>query len=114
MNELLKTIVKAIDDKQGCDINVLDFRTASPLMDYFVITHVNNHRLLRAIADHTIEQIEKAGYAIRAVEGTEDSGWLLIDAYDVIIHIFLLEQRNYYGLDKLWGDLPQVNLNEIL
>ena len=114
MNDLLKIIVEAIDEKQGLDLCVLDFRNISPLTDYFVITHVNNHRLMNAILDNVVAKVEQTGHSIKSIEGNQESGWLLIDAYDVIIHIFMNEQREYYALEKLWSDIPQVNLNEIL
>ena len=114
MSELLCVTVKAIDEKKGNDIKIIDLQSLSPLTDYFVIADVNNSKMMRAVIDNIIEKAEKAGYVIRAIEGQEDSGWQLIDMYDVIVHIFLPEQRYFYNLEKLWGDMPEVDLNEIL
>ncbi|MDD2591212.1 MAG: ribosome silencing factor [Erysipelotrichaceae bacterium] len=114
MSKQVNIIVKAIDDKKGEDIRIIDLRNINPLTDYFVICHANNIKMINAIVDNVIQKCEEADYSIRAIEGEEDSGWILIDAYDVIIHVFLQSQRYFYNLEKLWGDMPEVELNEIL
>ncbi len=114
MNELLSIVVKAIDEKIGNEIKIIDFRNNNPLTDFFVIADVSNNRQMNAVIDNVVEKIEKAGYIIKAIEGQQDSGWQLIDAYDVIIHIFIKEERYFYNLEKLWADFPQVDINELL
>lgn len=114
MDDILKITVKALDEKKGEDIKVLDFRNKSSIADYFVICHANNLRLMNALVDNVIEKLEEAGYVIKNVEGDDSSGWLLVDAYDVIVHVFMNEQRHFYGLEKLWLDIPMVNIDEII
>lgn len=114
MSDLLKTAVKALDEKKAENIVVMDFRRVSPLADYFVISHADNFRKLAAIADNVVDRLEEAGYPIKSVEGDESSNWILIDAYDVVVHVFLKEDRVFYGLEKLWMDVPRMDVNELL
>lgn len=110
----LRIIVKALDEKKASDIVVLDFENTSPLADYYVICHGNSDRQINALVDGVIEKLEENGIAIRKIEGNENSGWQLIDANDVIVHIFSKEDRIFYNLEKLWMDVKRVDLNEIL
>ncbi|MBR2686030.1 MAG: ribosome silencing factor [Erysipelotrichaceae bacterium] len=114
MSDLLKTAVKALDEKKAENIVVMDFRRVSPLADYFVISHADNFRKLSAIADNVVDRLEEAGYPVKSVEGDESSNWILIDAYDVVVHVFLKEDRVFYGLEKLWMDVPRMDVNELL
>lgn len=93
--ELLKTL---IDDKKGEDINVLDVTGRFPFADYFVIATAKNERLLKAIAG----EIKEKDPQFKKVEGSEDSGWLIIECDDVIVHLFSPDLRVYYALETLW------------
>ncbi len=86
--ELLNIAVEAAEDKKANDLVVLDLRGISLVADYFVICHGNSNRQVQALADAAIEQIEKAGYQLRGVEGMEAARWVLIDAGDVVVHVF--------------------------
>ena len=113
MDELLKTAVKACEEKLAEHITVLDFRNVSPICDYFVICDVDNNRKLLAVCDNVEDRLAEAGYDTR-IEGDKDSSWILIDAHDVCVHVFLRENRAFYNLEKLWMDVPRVNPDEIV
>ena len=108
MSELLQLVVKAADQRLAEAISVLVFRGHSPFTDYFVIASAKNERMADSIVDHVIEEAEKAGFAVRNVEGGQGSRWLLVDLYEVVLHVFVGEERQVYNLEKLWGDLPRI------
>lgn len=101
---LVKELVNVIDKHNGENIVVLDMREVSPLMDFMIITHVSNPRLLGALANYTKEFFDKKNIEYRPIEGDSTSRWLLIDGYEVVVHFFLEDERDVYQLDKLWKD----------
>lgn len=108
MSDLLKNIVKVMDDKQAENIIVLDFRNVNPFCDYFVIGSASNHRMAKSIVDAVEDKVLEDGFKIRAIEGNAESPWQLIDCNEVVVHVFVGEERNVYQLEKLWGDLPRL------
>jgi ribosome-associated protein len=102
----------AVDDKKGEDILVLDVGDIMGIVDAFVITHASNPRLVRAIVDEVREQMSVlAGVKPRSVEGLDDTTWVLLDYGDLIVHVFLEETREFYGLERLWSDAPRILWN---
>ncbi len=98
-------IVDLITDKKGENIVLMDLRDVSLITDYFVIASASNERLLNAITEHVRDEIKKRSelYPLR-VEGRGDSGWVLMDYGDVVVHLFDPEVRTYYDLESLWRD----------
>jgi ribosome-associated protein len=100
---------RAADDKKGDDILVLDVAEIMGIVECFVIASASNSRLVRAIVDEVEKQIfEQAGEKPRAVEGLRDGTWVLIDYGDLVVHVFLTETREYYSLERLWGDAATI------
>ena len=96
---------RAADAKKGEDILVLDVADIIGIVDYFVITAASNTRLVRTIVEEIERQVfEQAGDKPRAVEGLRDASWVLLDYGDLVVHVFLTETREYYGLERLWAD----------
>ncbi|HEV2582829.1 MAG TPA: ribosome silencing factor [Ktedonobacteraceae bacterium] len=95
-------------DKKASDILVLDIKDISSFADYFVICSGNNTRQITAIADALDEELDKQGARVLHREGTSESGWLLLDFGDVIVHIFGLKEREYYRLEHLWNEAKTV------
>lgn len=104
----VKTIVKALYDKQGDDIMVLDLRGLTVIADYFVICSAQSSTKTAALADGVGEKLSAFGVKPMNVEGMANASWVLMDYNDVIVHIFLEEQRQYYKLERLWLDAPRV------
>ncbi len=102
--------VKAAEDKKASDITVLDLRKASAFTDYFVICSGGNARQIRAITDAVIEALAATGSKPAHVEGSDRSEWVLLDYFDVVVHVFSPETRAFYGLERLWGNAEHVNL----
>ena len=112
--EKLECIVRAMNDKLATNIVAIDMRETSPLFDYFVLCTGSNQRLLNAIKDSVEEQCELNGYEVKAIEGLRNSQWILMDLGDIVVHIFEGEARDNYNLEKLWGDMPRVDISEYL
>lgn len=110
----VECIVKAMDDKLAQDIVAINMENASPLYDTFILCAASNKRLLNAIQDNVVDQCEKNGFEIKSIEGRGNAEWILIDVGDVICHIFSEEARKEYNLEKLWSDMPTIDIKEYL
>ena len=95
-------------DKKAFNIAILNMKEASIMADYFLICSARNIHQAQSIADNIEEELEKNGFVIRHVEGYRSGRWVLIDAGDVIAHVFVEEERNFYGLDNLWCDAARI------
>ena len=95
---------KAIDDKKGQDIKVIDIHTVSVIADYFVIASGTNSNQVQAIVDNVEEQLGRAGFEAKQIEGNRNSSWILMDYGDVIVHVFDEENRLFYDLERIWRD----------
>ena len=102
--KLAAIAVKALEDKKGEEIRVLDIRAISSLADYFIIAGGKNKNQIQAMADEVEEKLGKAGIPVRHVEGYDEAGWVLMDYGDAVIHIFDQENREFYQLEKIWSD----------
>ncbi len=101
---------KAASDKKAEDIIILDVKKISSIADYFIICTAASTRQIKAVYENIDKALSAAGENLHHVEGTDSSQWVLVDSYDVVIHIFNEEARNYYSLERLWGDAPRVPL----
>lgn len=110
MSRTLKCIVEEMKKHHAEDIRILDFRNVSSCYDYFVIATASNPRLAWALSDYIEEKCSELNIPIRSKEGNQESRWILIDCYEVVVHVFLNEERELYQLEKLWGDLPEVRV----
>jgi len=106
--EIAKKAVGVALDKQAVDILMLDISHISCFADYFVICSADSDRQIRAICDETGEVLKKEGIKLYHREGSEDSGWVLLDFGPVIVHVFATPQREYYEIEKLWGEATPV------
>lgn len=101
------------DNKKAEDIVVLDVSKLSSVTDYFVITSGTSEPHLRAITDEITDNLrDEHGLRPRAVDGTVHSTWVVLDYFDVIVHVMRADARERYDLESLWGDAPQVNVRK--
>ena len=105
---------KAIDDKKGQDIKVIDIHNVSVIADYFVIASGTNPNQVQAIVDNVEEQLGRAGFEAKQIEGNSNSSWILMDYGDVIVHVFDEENRLFYDLERIWGDGKVLEMDEFL
>lgn len=110
----LEIIVRAMDDKLATDIVAIDMQLVSPMFDTFVIASADNPRLMNAIKDNIEDEMDKNGFTVKHIEGNRDSRWILMDYGDVIVHIFIPEEREHYHLEKLWGDQHHIDISAYL
>ena len=102
--QLTKLVTDALEDLKGVDIKVLDVHEKSNVTDIMVIVGGNSSRQVKALASNVVEKAKAAGQQPLGVEGEQDSSWMLVDLGDVVVHVMLPETRDFYNLEKLWGD----------
>jgi ribosome-associated protein len=101
--EFAREIVDIIADKKGEDIALLDLRERTIIADYFIVCSAGSERQLKAIVNGVTEEVKKRyGLIPRGVEGEAETGWVLIDYGDVVVHAFAPEVRSYYDLESFW------------
>jgi ribosome-associated protein len=98
--------------KQGTDILLLDLRGKSDVCDFFLICTGTADVQVKAIAKAVHRGLESRGHSLLHAEGLSEARWALLDFVDVIVHIFRPETREYYLLERLWGDVPRVDIDE--
>lgn len=111
--DIVKEIYKVLDEKQAEDIKVLNVREQSSLADYFIIASSSSHRQLIALCENIEYKLSKINVNPKSIEGLSSGGWILMDYYDVIIHIFTQEEREFYSLDRLWQDADELTGSEL-
>lgn len=112
--EMVKTACHALSEKKAEDIRIIDINEVSPIADYFVIASGSNANQLQAMVDAVDEELGKAGYTVKQVEGNRNSSWILMDYTDIIVHVFSKEDRLFYDLERIWTDGKKVDLEDIL
>jgi len=112
VDELARLVAKAAEDKKAQNLIILDISKMSVIADYFMICHGNNERQVQAIVKEIRDMAHKNGYPVRGIEGAEDGRWVLVDLEDIVIHVFHREEREFYNLERLWGDAKQVTFQE--
>ena len=100
---MVKIAYDALDDKLAEDIKIIDIRSISVLADYFIIADGNNVQ----------EELFKAGYEMKQMEGYREGNWILLDFGDIIIHIFDKENRLFYDLERIWKDGHHVSVEDL-
>lgn len=100
--ELANTLMDLAAGKKATHVTLLDLRGVSIIADYFLICGGESARQLKAIAEEVRDKLDAQGVSPRRVEGTPDSGWILMDFGSVILHIFDQSQRDYYQLEEVW------------
>jgi ribosome-associated protein len=101
--ELLGRILKSLDDDKADDIVTIDLKGRSSLADAIVIASGTSTRHVAAVAEHLARRLKEAGYGTAHIEGLTQGDWVVIDAHDVIVHIFRPEVRAYYDLEGIWS-----------
>ena len=104
--------IKALDEKQGVDIQTIDIENVSTLGHYFVVCEANSTTQVKALADSVEYRLGQAGVEPSHIEGYQTANWILMDYGQVMVHIFHKEQRQFYSLEKLWADGTVVDLTE--
>ena len=112
--QMAHLVCLALDEKKGRDIKVIDIHDVSVIADYFVIASGSNQNQVQAMVDNVEEQLGRAGFEPKQVEGVRTSSWILRDYGDVIVQVFDEENRLFYDLERIWRDGKTLDMEEFL
>ncbi len=105
-------IIETLRDKKAKDIKILNIGELSTLADFFIIATGTSTTHVQALADNLEEKMEEAGYPIHHKEGFRAGRWILLDYYDIVVHLFFEEERGFYNLEKLWADANAITVED--
>lgn len=112
--QLLALVCKGLDDKKAEDLRIIDVRGLSSITDYIVIATGLAEPHLRAMRIEVEKVLDAQGAKIAGMDKNQQSGWLVVDAYQIMVHLFTAEARSRYGLEQLWRDGRELPLNVAL
>ena len=98
----LATVLASLEDSKAENIVSIDIRVKSTLGDHMVVASGRSHRHVAAIAENLLHALKEAGFGTARVEGLQSADWVLIDAGEIIVHLFRPEVREFYNLEKMW------------
>jgi len=108
--DIKKNIEKILDENKARDIISINLKNKSFIADYMIIASGTSSRHLQSLAENLVSELKKIGIDNCRIEGRESNDWKLVDANDIIIHIFHPEKREFYDLEKMWSEeIPKVN-----
>ena len=110
---LLKLIVTALDAKKAEDLRVLDVSKQSSITDYLVLANGSSEPHLRALRIELERVLDEEKARILGVDTSKGSGWTVVDAFEIMIHLFTLENRDKYRMELLWRDATEVSLSKL-
>ncbi len=111
---LVQKVTRLLDDKKAGDLTVLDVSAQSSITDYLVIATATSEPHLRALRVELEKLLDSDQVHLVGMETAQESGWFIIDAFDVMIHLFLPQPRERYGLERLWRDATEVSVSKLL
>lgn len=106
--EIARLAAVTAEEKKAHRVTILDIRGLSVIADYFVICHGNSQTQVQAIVDAIKDKVEQSGIPLKGVEGFREARWVLLDLGDVVVHVFHKDDREFYDLERLWGDAEKV------
>ena len=112
--EMAALAVKALDDKKGRNIKVLITKDLTVLADYFIICTATSSTHIKTLSDEVEKILEENGEVSLRREGYRDGGWVLVDFGCVVVHLFTKEVRDFYALERLWGDAPEMDISSLI
>jgi ribosome-associated protein len=112
--EIVRSCCRVLDEKKAGDLSVLDVSAQSSITDYLVLATATSEPHLRALRVELEKALDAAHVHVVGKETAQESGWMIIDAFDVMVHLFLAETRERYGLERLWRDAREVDVNKLL
>ena len=104
----------ALEDKKAEEIKIISIEKVSTLADYFIIASGSNRNQIQAMVDNVDEEMEKAGYIKKQIEGYQNANWILLDYGDLVIHVFDTENRLFYDLERIWRDGESIEIASLV
>lgn len=112
--ELVKLCCRVLEDKKAGEVAVLNVSAQSSITDYLIVATATSEPHLRALRVELEKALDSSEVHLVGMEIAQDSGWTVIDAFDVMIHLFLAEARERYGLERLWRDAEEISLKKLM
>lgn len=112
VERIARTAATAAQDKKASDIIVMNVQALTPMADFFVICSANSRPQIEAVSRAIREEVQKEGIVCKGVEGMEEARWVLLDFGDVVVHVFRPEDREFYHIERLWGDAEVFTVGE--
>lgn len=103
VKKLLTSVIGSLEDDKAIEIHTIDLKNKSSIADFMVVASGRSSRQVAAIAAHLVQRLKEKKLVVPRIEGLPQADWVLIDAGDVIVHVFRPEVRDYYGLEKMWS-----------
>ena len=103
------TAARALDKKQAEDVLVIDIGEKSSFADYLILASGSNERLIAALVDDVEDQLAKEDLIVKSIEGTKESGWILMDYGDIVVNVLTKDMREKYNIEKVWADCENVD-----
>lgn len=103
VEDLLDLIIRSLEDDKAVDVTTIDLAGKSSIADYMVIASGRSSRQVGAVSDHLVRRLKEEGAGRPSTEGMPQADWVLIDAGDIVVHIFRPEVRSFYNLEKMWS-----------
>jgi len=108
--EVARRVAALAEDKKGIDPVILDLRPLSVVSDFFVVVSGSSSTHTLALADHIERELFSLGHKLHGKESDEQGQWILLDFLSVVVHVFLQSTRDFYNLERLWGEAKHVPL----
>lgn len=108
--EKARLIAQAVNEKKAKDIKVFDISGLTLIADVFILCTATSEPQLKAVANAAREEVREAGHTVLRVEGDHHCGWVIVDFGDVLLHVFRQQAREFYDLDRMWADAPELAL----
>ncbi|MBD9061320.1 MAG: ribosome silencing factor [Ruminococcaceae bacterium] len=112
--EELEIAVKALDSRKAKNITALKVEDLTILANYFIIASATSTTQVKALADEVEYQLGEKGVKPKSIEGYQSQTWIMLDYYDIIVHVFLEETRDFYQLERLWADGIPVDISDLV
>lgn len=110
--EILKTLVNALDGKKAEDVRVIKIKDLTIIADYFVIAGGSSDVHTRALADEAEFKLKERNVAPLRIQGNNGGGWIVLDYGDIVVHVFRKDQRDFYSLERLWSDGENIDISK--
>ena len=111
--EMAKLAIESLEDKKAEDIKVIDISDISTIADYFIIASGKNRSQIQAMCDNVEETMGRAGVSMKQTEGYKNANWVLMYYGDIIVHIFDMENRLFYDLERIWRDGKEIEADKL-
>lgn len=110
----MAALCRALDDKKAEDLRVLDVGECSSITDFLILATANSETHLRALRIEVERVLKEANTHVVGEDSVQESGWVVVDAFDVMVHLFAAEKRQFFGLENLWRDGREVEVGKVL